>query len=61
MGTWKYALSTSKFSMKSCVLTTDLIKAKILVGCLALDRVLVETGESINDALLALAWRRVNS
>ena len=35
--------------------------AKILVGCLTLDRGLVEAAEGMNDALLALAWRSVNS
>ena len=34
---------------------------KILVCCLTLDRGLVEAAEGMNDALLALAWRRVNS
>jgi hypothetical protein len=31
------------------------LHAKILVGCLTLDRCLVEAAESMNDALLALA------
>ena len=34
---------------------------KILVGCLALDHGLVETTEGMNDSLLVLPWRRVNS
>ena len=34
---------------------------KILVSCLALDRGLVETAKGMNDALIALVWRRVNS
>ena len=34
---------------------------KILVGCLSLDHGLVEDAEDMNDALLALPWRSVNS
>ena len=33
---------------------------KILVGCLTLDRCLVETAEGMHDALLALARRSVH-
>ena len=35
--------------------------AKILVGRLALDRGLVEAAEGMDNALLALAWRRMHS
>ena len=34
--------------------------AKVLVGCLTLDRGLVEAAEGMHDALLALARRSVN-
>ena len=34
---------------------------KILVGCLVIDRGLVETTEGMHVALLALAWRSMNS
>ncbi len=56
MGTWKYALSTSKLSMND-----GLEHAKIFVGRLTLDRCLVEAAEGMYDALLALTRRSVNS
>ena len=62
MGTWKYALSTSKLSMNQFLRSDDgLEHVKIFVGRLAIDRCLVEAAEGMHDALLALAGRRVNS
>ena len=59
---WDVKECTLHIQTQHVILGTDhrLDHAKVLVGCLTLDRDLVETAEDIHDVLLALARRIVN-